>query len=196
VLVSKLLSKRGHRKQPSSSTTSPLSTPSPLSGESESKGPLSPVETLPDVHPSLVEYLSQFPQSLPLGSEQGVTLPSSIFPEQPLQPHAAASIYQLSAQFAAQHQSPSLPSWQQSPSTFATSRMTIQSFNQDPSTFFDGLQGQSSFTPSGFPPIPPDDSLMDFRMMMSGESGIDEQWVSFMRDSGFLDGSLEESGAV
>lgn len=35
----------------------------------------------------------------------------------------------------------------------------------------------------------PDNSLVDLGMMMNGESGMDEQWISFMRDSGFLQGS-------
>jgi len=33
---------------------------------------------------------------------------------------------------------------------------------------------------------PSDISLVDLGMMMTGESGMDEQWISFMRDSGLL----------
>lgn len=29
--------------------------------------------------------------------------------------------------------------------------------------------------------------LMDMGMMVSGESGMDEQWISFMRESGIMD---------
>lgn len=38
------------------------------------------------------------------------------------------------------------------------------------------------------------ENLVDLGMMMTGDSGMDEQWMSFMRDSGLLDGSLSGSG--
>jgi len=33
------------------------------------------------------------------------------------------------------------------------------------------------------------DNLVGLGMMMTGESGMDEQWMSFMRDSGLLGGT-------
>ena len=36
----------------------------------------------------------------------------------------------------------------------------------------------------------PDHALTELSMMMSGDSAMDEQWMTFMRDSGILDTSL------
>lgn len=33
---------------------------------------------------------------------------------------------------------------------------------------------------------PENSQLLDMGMMVSGESGMDEQWISFMRDSGIM----------
>jgi hypothetical protein len=47
--------------------------------------------------------------------------------------------------------------------------------------------------------VPPDlgeanssfpDSLMDLGLTMSGESGMDQQWLTFVRESGILEGSF------
>ena len=41
-------------------------------------------------------------------------------------------------------------------------------------------------TPAEIKTDPSDLSLVDLGMMMTGEFGMDEQWISFMRDSGLL----------
>jgi len=56
----------------------------------------------------------------------------------------------------------------------------------------DMTSGQQQFTvdTSGSEDIqtdsPENSQLLDMGMMVSGESGMDEQWISFMRDSGIM----------
>lgn len=53
--------------------------------------------------------------------------------------------------------------------------------------FFDNqFSTTAETTPVEIETDPFDVSLVDLGMMMTGESGMDEQWMSFMRDSGLL----------
>lgn len=185
VLVSKLLSTRTKNR---STTSSQLSTPSPADTESK---PLS-TESTPDVHPSLVEYLSMFPvdYSNTLANPQSPTsfLPSEI-PASTFSPrdHLTSSEYQkISAP------------WEPSPSVFRSSPNSPQNYPDNPSLFantmsvpLDPTTLYGSFnTDNGSP----EGNLTDLGMMMTGDSGMDEQWMSFMRDSGLLEGKINNSG--
>ncbi|RDB22452.1 putative transcriptional regulatory protein C1F7.11c [Hypsizygus marmoreus] len=178
VLVSKLLgSKKLSRNQ------APSSRPS-TSGPGE-KGSKSPAEMTPDVHPSLVEYLSTVPlgnTAPPTPDQQHPTAPST-FSLQNTNPFAQQGPFMTEPQDA---QSP----WQP-PSTFTSSPITQQSFPDNISltpqdmTFIPSADYGNFAMKSDSP-----DNLVDLGMMMTGDSGMDEQWMSFMRDSGILDGSL------
>ncbi|KAJ7904419.1 hypothetical protein B0H14DRAFT_3079297 [Mycena olivaceomarginata] len=156
VLVSRLISRKDKDKNkdqtskesygPSASSTSTsVSSPSTLS------------ETVPDVHPSLVEYLSLFPPS--------------------------------------QHPSPQSQDGQQAGEVYQPELMgqsapvssTAYGYDQ---TFFDEL---SLPAPQYYvdPDTPPKD-IADLGMLMSGDSGIDEQWKAFMKKSfsGLLDAHM------
>jgi hypothetical protein len=159
VLVSRLISRKDKDKNkdqtskesygPSASSTSTsVSSPSTLS------------ETVPDVHPSLVEYLSLFPPS--------------------------------------QHPSPQSQDGQQAGEVYQPELMgqsapvssTAYGYDQ---TFFDEL---SLPAPQYYvdPDTPPKD-IADLGMLMSGDSGIDEQWKAFMKKSfsGLLDAHMPDA---
>lgn len=51
---------------------------------------------------------------------------------------------------------------------------------QQPTVNNPGLEPMKTDSPEGT-------QLMDMGMMVSGESGMDEQWMSFMRESGIMD---------
>ncbi|KAK7061636.1 Zn(2)-C6 fungal-type domain-containing protein [Favolaschia claudopus] len=167
VMVSKLISRTdkssGKEKEKDSNSSNPnvneshlpsLPSATPSTSSSVST-PSTSSEPMPDVHPSLVEYLSLFPPSQhPSPSSQDNS--------------------QLS-QDAYHHemggQSASHPG-------------TTYGYDQ---TFFDQM---SLPAPQYYvdPDTPPKD-IADLGMLMSGESGIDEQWKAFMKKSfsGLLD---------
>ncbi|KAJ6599161.1 fungal-specific transcription factor domain-containing protein [Mycena vulgaris] len=145
VLVSKLISKKTKDYNPKESFfTPPTSTSSISSPTSSSSTPVS--EPIPDVHPSLVEYLSLFPPAQ--------------YP-QDFQQQGAENTYQ---QPMVEEPTP--------PTSFP------YGYDQ---TFFD--EDALREAPSYFmdPDTPPKD-LSDLGMMMSGDSGIDEQWKAFMKN--------------
>lgn len=172
VLVSKLLnSSKKTRIQSVSSPAASLSSPS---SEGDARGtPSNDVSR--EVHPSLVEYLAMFPPSnAPSRSssddhrnptEGGPTLP--ILPLEPQQEQ-----YQM------------WPNWAP-PSLFTP--LPIENITTELAPF---SNNQSSTTAETTPVESRTDlsdaSLVDLGMMMTGESGMDEQWMSFMRDSGLL----------
>ncbi|KAF8076284.1 fungal-specific transcription factor domain-containing protein [Lyophyllum atratum] len=169
VLVSKLLNnKSAARKRPASPGTSVHG------GDSER------TETTPDVHPSLVEYLS----NIPLGF---TNTPS---PEQmPLSPTVDYGTFQQHGQYVPVQEVPSL--WQPSAS-FATTPISRPNYSDSSSS----IPPDIPFAPYGNLAMKSDspENLVDLGMMMTGDSGMDQQWMSFMRDSGLLEGNMNNLG--
>ncbi|KAJ7283756.1 fungal-specific transcription factor domain-containing protein [Mycena rebaudengoi] len=140
VLATKILSKNGKHRQKQASS---ISAADPSSPGSSSSTPLS--EAIPDVHPSLVEYLSLFPQatSYPQDFQQQASLP----PFDDYDPAAFSEVPPL----------------------------------EHPSYAIMEDTASKDFSELG--------------MLMSGDSGIDEQWKAFMKKSfsGILDSSAPAS---
>jgi len=202
VLVSKLLTSKAPNWD--SKPTSPSSTPSeirsPAAKSEDIKDPSEPPDRkMEDVHPSLMEYMSLFP---PSAFAPGF----NVYPEVAAQPTLDQSIMsEVSAlpQFTASgelsdysYPQYSLPQQQQYQSMASMSpAVTPKSFAYDPSSTssFDAYQGSqpySTTTPTSAS-TPESANLTDLGMMMNGDSGMDEQWMSFMRDSGILDRSRD-----
>lgn len=188
VLVSKLLTSRSGHKKKSLGPSSPSS--------DDFKGVH---ETTPDVHPSLVEYLSLFPpqnMSVSTPSDGSAGTPNlHASPELINQPmHNAGDTCQAQLEpVMEQDQQKAWQTWQPSPSIFTPlSPGTYQHISSRFSTSVPSYAGPD--------PIPnPNYNGLDFKtdpsevgdlgMMITGESGMDEQWMSFIRESGFLDGT-------
>jgi hypothetical protein len=175
VLVTKLLSKQQRARQESLPISFASSHSSPISpaGDSDSSTPSS--DSTPEVHPSLVEYLNQFSHSaFPSSPPQNGPLPPAPLPY--LQPQVQppsfneGSMDWASGQWSQSGKPPPPPD---DPTTLFN--MTFHGpMSFEPPILFDG---NSDSPPYGNP---------DLGMMTSGESGMDEQWMSFMRDSGIL----------
>ncbi|KAL0949720.1 hypothetical protein HGRIS_009759 [Hohenbuehelia grisea] len=195
ILLSKILSRRGKQKhrESSSSNSSPSPsassitagvTPTPDTHASPTMG-----DSVPDVHPSLVEYLTYLPASPFAPGAPDASLPDII--------HATPSTRPIESNTMALD-SP----FTQNPYPTASQDVLWQPPTQTPGPGFfaptalnAGGQTSVPYPVNGQTMFPAFDNqsgsnLADLGMMMSGESGIDEQWLSFMRDSGFLDGSL------
>lgn len=167
VLVTKILSQQNHKKAPSSvpsSVTDPsqstMGTPSsPADGNS-------PSDSIPDVHPTLVEFLKMLP-------------PSSM-------PHPTLGAGDASTTFQTQWDAFSLPP----PPGFMTPGSAPAIYpspvpqTSNPVSSFQNTLLQSNLYPTS---VSVDDDLAD--LLLSGESGMDERWRSFVRDSGIWDGS-------
>ncbi|KAG6813503.1 hypothetical protein H0H92_010528 [Tricholoma furcatifolium] len=170
VLVSKLLNKSSNRKKPSSPTNS---------GNSAAG---SPAAETPDVHPSLVEYLSNIPlEHTAPSSPQQIASPTISYPPQ--------SSFQPNRQyFPLDQQDLQSASW--SPSApFAP--VGQSNYLSNPPTFpppnmpFNALPDYSNFSVKSDTPEP----LVHLGMMMT----MDEQWMSFMRQSGLLEGNVDNA---
>jgi hypothetical protein len=188
VITSKLLSSRSQK-----GTHSQSASPSP-SAQSGSEGDAAHVsaEQTPDVHPALMEYLSMFP----VGNNSSNT---SHPPD-----------------FDYHHDFAALPSFQELGYTAQDNQMQVSweppssSMTTSPSAPDYSSPQSSSDTASFMPFAPQSDfgttqsnndfnggNLFDFDlgMMISSDTGMDEQWTSFMRDTGLLDRSLIGSGS-
>ncbi|KAF8897440.1 fungal-specific transcription factor domain-containing protein [Infundibulicybe gibba] len=159
VLVSRLLSSRTTIRKTVSSPTSPLNPLTPTDNEHGAYA-----DSPPDVHPSLMEYLSLFP-------------PQHIHTA--THPNTASSTVTNIASY---------PSFSHSmqPSSIATSYSNRSDMHIPSATHANEISGFGDNSLAD----PHVDNDMDLGMVMSGESGMDEQWISFMRDSGLLDASL------
>lgn len=183
VLVSKLLKAHKHRKSTPSNSTPNFSSPSPSEADS-SRSSNSSSDQTQDVHPSLVEYLSGFPPSQTHSPESM----EQTYSQQDAHIQSNSAAQSPSHQ---QHEQSSWPSWS-APSLYTAlppeTYANIVSNNDNNSIPYpQEVMGQ----PPGqltYQQAPPDNAnaLVDLGMMMSGESGMDEQWMSFMRDSGLL----------
>ncbi|KAF9247205.1 fungal-specific transcription factor domain-containing protein [Melanogaster broomeanus] len=169
ILVSRILSQQGHRKVDASPPSMhgpavfPVNSPSPVFDES----PSSP-ESVPDVHPSLVEYLSMFPPPTLTGSpSMNAGFAQSQFNPNAFMPSSVTCAPLASTENASQ------PAFV--PAT------TPAPFGQEFMETFPDIEF-SDVSPSQ--PVP--DTLGDLELMLSGESGMDDRWIAFMRESGVL----------
>lgn len=175
VLVSKLLnSSKKTRKQSASSPAPSLSSPS---SEGDARGTPSN-DTSREVHPSLVEYLAMFPPS------NAPSRSSSDGHKNTMEEESAPPMPPSEPQ---QEQYQMWPNWAP-PSLFTPLPMETFSNITTELTPFSSEQSSATAetTPVEIKTDPSDVSLVDLGMMMTGESGMDEQWISFMRDSGLL----------
>lgn len=191
VLVSKLLTSRSADKKRFSKS---LASSSPSSDDSKGVH-----ETTPDVHPSLVEYLSLFPpqnMSVSTPSDGSAGTPNLHASPELMDPpiHEVGDTCQAQPEPVIQQERqkawlPWLPSpsiftplppgtYQHISSTFPTSFASYAAPDSNPNPNYNGLDFKTDASGVG-----------DLGMMISGESGMDEQWISFIRESGFLDGT-------
>lgn len=182
MLVSKLLKKSSIRQQPASSIHSGDSTAG------------SPTEMTPDVHPSLVEYLSKIPMdhtNNPINPHR-----VSASPTLPYTSQITFSQDKTYLPLDQEMKSPAQSSWASSvpvPTSVVNQRSyTDNSSMPPPNIPFDSAPDSGNYA------LKRDSSenLVDLGMMMTGDSGMDEQWISFMRDSGLLEGNFNNSGTV
>jgi hypothetical protein len=191
VLISKLLTssnKKKHSQSPRSYASTPASTPSSDGGDHRTAAS----DLSREVHPSLVEYLSMFPPpSLPSqNSLDGANY--NIPPEELSTPPISPT--HMDTPTSWQNWAPSSSLFTPLPSA------TYNNITADLSPFAPGgsnqrnqyqTVGNGGVNSSGellmdIKSDPSDSSLVDLGMMMTGESGMDEQWMSFMRGSGIL----------
>lgn len=187
VLVSKLLTSRSAHKKRSSKS---LAFSSPSSDDSKRV-----YETTPDVHPSLVEYLALFPpqnMSISTPSDGSAGTPNLHASPELINPpmydvgdtcQAQPEPLIEQGQQTAWQPSPSIftplsPGTDQHISRFSTSFASYPAPDSNPNPNYNGLDFKTDPSEVG-----------DLGMMISGESGMDEQWISFIRESGFLNGT-------
>jgi hypothetical protein len=181
VLVSKLLSSRSPKRN--QSTPPSISVPIGLDSDSN----LASAERAPNVHPALMEYLSVFPREYVSNAPQ-----SHVFGYEDVATSSTLEHYDYNAGENQNTQSP----WQHQSSSLTTSSTSLQS----------NLSAQTSSFPASFTSFATpyefettqskqdslDDNLLDLGMMTT-DSGVDEHWMSFMRDTGLVGGRLNFS---
>jgi len=175
ILVTRLLSANKKKKKTVASSSVPCSaSPSPLTESESLCGSSASVDgSLLEVHPSLVEYLSTFPPSSnpPSNADTPCSTQASSVPVNPSDHYSDAWL----------STTPDTYIYQQ--------RMSDSALVLIPGGMTSGQQQFAVDTP-GPEDIQIDSSensqLLDMGMMVSGESGMDEQWISFMRDSGIM----------
>ncbi|KAG2146729.1 fungal-specific transcription factor domain-containing protein [Suillus clintonianus] len=167
VLVSKILSQQNRKKVPSRSVTLSAADPSQstASTPSASDDGNSPSDSIPDVHPMLVEFL----QMLPPPSMSDPTIGTG----------------DVSMTFQNQWDAISLPPEFMTPGPAPALYSSVTQTSNSVSAFQNPLPQSHLFDPTS---IRPDADLADLGLYLSGESGIDERWKSFMRDSGIWGG--------
>jgi len=214
VLVSKLLTSKSPNWDATSNwISSAPQVPSLVAQPEEVNDASKPLgDTMEDVHPSLMEYMALFPPSafapnFTLYPEVAQpTLDQSIENETSALPQFTASA-ELSGysypQYSLQQQPPSQPQQQQFQSMTMNPAAAPESYSYDsPSTSaFDTFRDSQNFavttpTSASTPETSGSSDLADLGMMMNGDSGMDEQWMSFMRDSGILDRSRTDTVGI
>ncbi|KIK65366.1 hypothetical protein GYMLUDRAFT_159686 [Collybiopsis luxurians FD-317 M1] len=179
-----LLKRHSEKKNAESSINSPISTSnseSPAPSDASDSKEVS-TENLPDVHPSLVEYLSLLPPSQhPHSSAQEREAAEQMF----ARPFSSDNFYSPpSIEMQNMYVSPPAMSPEDSnmggymPFYPNTGNASTGTFTSEPITMNGGSPG--------------DFLNVDLMMRDSGPGipGIDQQWRSFMRDSGLLDHGL------
>lgn len=166
VLVSKILSQKS-RKSRGASPVSASSASSPSAVSEESPTPSDPV---PEVHPSLVEYLSMLPPpTTPSPKSSAGSVPTQFHFNQNtvFQPDTFTNVFPT--------MTPGSSSCQQ---TFSMSTSTPAAFDEQfmrsfADTNFFGPPSSTEAVSSGF------DNL---ELLISGEGGVDERWTTLMQD--------------
>jgi hypothetical protein len=167
ILVSKILSQQSRRNVQGSSpsvSASSASSPSTISEESHT-----PSDLVPDVHPSLVEYLSMLPP--PTMPSPAAISTSSV----PTQFHFSQNTVFQSGIFTGAP--PAMISGSSSQQTFAPTPLPSAFDDQFMRDFADAdfFGSPSSAEAAGY-------SFDNLEPFISGESGIDERWVTLMQD--------------
>jgi hypothetical protein len=206
VLVSKLLSSKAPNWDAAfksrSRTSSEALSPSTRS-EEDVEDPSQRLDgKMEELHPSLMEYMTLFPPSAfapdfkmyPNIPTQQPTLDQSIINEVPTLPQFAANA-ELSnysyPQYTVSQQQPQSQQQHHSMEMNAASTPNSFPFDASSSSSFDSFPDPQTYsmttpTSASTPDTSGSGDLADLGMMMNGESGIDEQWKSFMRDSGIF----------
>ncbi|KAG6335334.1 hypothetical protein ID866_3766 [Astraeus odoratus] len=174
ILVSKILSRQNRTNLRPSSSALPFSTPS--SPRTVSDGSHSPAESVPEVHPSLVEYLSMLPppssaamsatDMMPTGTQAETSLNANFHPTLPMKSTLLTFPHDMPSQ------APCMPPDMQSGYDPNISGTTPEM------GFFDMQYGGSMSRPHS--------DGGEFDLMLSGDSGMNERWMSFMRESGIF----------
>jgi hypothetical protein len=205
-LVSKLLTTKSPNWDPApTNSTNVLSdTLSPVTkSEEDVKEPPKVLESkMEDVHPSLMEYMAFFPPSAfapgfnmyPDFQVQQPTIDLSIMSEVSALPQSTTGA-ELADYSYPQLSPPRQPQQQQYMSMTCMDPAAIpDTFSYGPSSTpsFDAFRDSQPYsmstpTSASTPETPGSGDLTDLGLMMNGDGGMDEQWMSFMRDSGILD---------
>lgn len=168
ILVSKILSQQSRRNVQGSSpsvSASSASSPSTISEESHTHS-----DPVPDVHPSLVEYLSMLPP--PTTPSPTAISTSSV----PTQFHFSQnSVFQSDIFTGAL---PAMPPGSLLQQTFTPTPLPSSAFDEQ---FMRDFAGADFFgSPSSAEAV--GNNFENLEVFISGESGIDERWVTLMQD--------------
>ncbi|TFK28831.1 hypothetical protein FA15DRAFT_664908 [Coprinopsis marcescibilis] len=193
VLVSKLLSQYNRTKSHAPSSNSSQTTGSSNGSQGSDSDHGSP-NYVAEVHPRLVEYLSMFPPSTHSSPTPSVV--QDMQAEYPVlsgkTPTSASNGFDSACRYQSQSQAQSSMSW------WPQSQPPVSGMNQDnggygqiPNMSRAGPQTHGSMPGFGFDSrgVQGQDSAVDLGIGYMGQSAMDEQWVSFIRDSGFFESS-------
>lgn len=161
VLVSKILSQKSRKSTRGASPPSSASSPSTISEESQTHS-----DAVPEVHPSLVEYLSMLPPP---------TLPS---PRSGADPVPAQFYFSQNPVFQSNTFASLLPTSGSPPpqQTFAPTSLPTPLDEQFMRNFSDAnFFGPPSSTEAVT-------SFDNLELLISGEAGMDERWSTLMQD--------------
>jgi hypothetical protein len=133
-----------------------------------------------------MEYLSKFPTEY-IGNSSNTSQPSNF---------DLATFSTIQQGYTTQEKQNTQFSWSPSSTLMTSSPHPSYSLSQSPSftTPFTPLALQSGFGTTQSSGDFRGGNDFDFEMMITSDAGMDEQWTSFMRDTGLLDGSLIGSG--
>jgi len=167
ILVSKILSQQSRRKAQASSPSISVSAASSPSTTSEEG--YTPSDPVPEVHPSLVEYLSMLPPPT-------VTSPPAIGV------CSASNQFNFDPKLAFQsdtftHSLPAMTSGSSSQQTFGSTSLPSAFDEQFTRDFADAELFGSSSSEEAIA-----NSFENIELFMTSESGIDERWVALMQD--------------
>lgn len=180
MLVSKLLSSRSLKGNQSASPSLPV--PSVLDNDCNLASP----ERAPDVHPALTEYLSMFPHEYVHNN--------TIIPVFGYEDVATSSTFDQPQHNTRENQS-TQSRWQPLSSRLTTSATSPQSYSSPQSSSSSFGAPFMTFAPlSEFETTQSKRDTPEEDLDMTADSGVDEHWMSFMRDTGLFNGNLNGSG--
>lgn len=160
ILVTKIMSQKNHKTRGASPGSSAASSPSAISEESHTHS-----DPAPEVHPSLVEYLSMLPPpSLPSPKNRAGSVPTpfSFDPNSMFQPDTFAGVMPTVPPGSSAQQA------YMSTSSANLDEQFLRNFNDI--NFFGSSQ---SIDPA---------EASNFDLMISGDAGMDERWATLMQD--------------